>query len=60
MDEQALCDHSVEIQLPLLQAAAPATKVVPVYISRLSGEARGAAARRLAPLVARGTVLVAS
>ena len=60
LDEQTLCDHSVEIQLPLLQAAAPAARVVPVYVSHLSGEARAAAARRLASLIAQGTVLVAS
>ncbi|MGE5647572.1 MAG: AmmeMemoRadiSam system protein B [Acidobacteriota bacterium] len=58
--EQALCDHSVEIQLPLLQAAAPATRIVPVYVSPLDPEARRAAAGRLASLLGPDTILVAS
>jgi AmmeMemoRadiSam system protein B/AmmeMemoRadiSam system protein A len=58
--EEVLCDHSVEIQLPLLQAAAPAAKVVPIYVSRLDREARAAAARRLSSLLTPETVLVAS
>ncbi len=59
-DEEALCDHSVEIQLPALQFAAPAAKVVPVYVNRLSPASRAAAARKLASLLGPGTVLVAS
>jgi AmmeMemoRadiSam system protein B/AmmeMemoRadiSam system protein A len=58
--EQWLCDHSVEIQLPLLQAAAPGTPVVPIYVSRLDEAARAAAARGLASLLTPGTALVAS
>ena len=59
-DEEALCDHSVELQLPFLQVSAPAAKVVPVYVSRLSPEARGAAARKLASMLGPETVIVAS
>jgi len=59
-DEEALCDHSVELQLPFLQFAAPAAKVVPVYVSRLTHGARAAAARKLASLLGSGTVMVAS
>jgi AmmeMemoRadiSam system protein B/AmmeMemoRadiSam system protein A len=58
--EEVLCDHSVEIQLPLLQAAAPAAKVVPVYVSGLAADQRTAAARKLASLIAPGTILIAS
>lgn len=58
--EQALCDHSVEIQLPLLQAAAPGTRFVPVYVSPLDPESRRAAADRLASLLGPDTILVAS
>jgi AmmeMemoRadiSam system protein B/AmmeMemoRadiSam system protein A len=60
LEEATLCDHSVEIQLPLLEEAAPAARIVPVYVSRLSAEARTAAARRLAALAGPRTVLVAS
>lgn len=58
--EAALCDHSVEIQLPLLAYAAPRAKCVPVYVSRLSCDERRAAARALADLARDGAVLVAS
>ncbi len=60
MKEEALCDHSVEIQLPLLQKAAPEAAVVPVYASSLSGAERNAAAQALAGLMEPGTVLLAS
>ncbi|MGE5569847.1 MAG: AmmeMemoRadiSam system protein B [Rhodospirillales bacterium] len=60
MPESALCDHSIEIQLPLLQRAAPDAAVVPVYVSRLGPEARAEAARGLASLIEPGTVLMAS
>ncbi|MGD0200482.1 MAG: AmmeMemoRadiSam system protein B [Bryobacteraceae bacterium] len=60
VSEEVVCDHSVEIQLPLLQAAAPSTPVVPIYVGRLGAEARAAAAERLAGLLTPGTVLVAS
>ncbi len=58
--ERELCDHSVEIQLPLLQAAAPRARIVPVYVSQLSGEARHAAAQALARIAGAGTIVVAS
>jgi len=58
--EEALCDHSVEIQLPLLQFAAPAASVVPVYVSRMTHESRAAAARKLSSLLGPETVVVAS
>ncbi len=58
--ESELCDHSVEIQLPLLQRAAPEARLVPVYISRLDAGKRLSAARILAELVRSGAVLLAS
>jgi len=58
--ESVLCDHSVEIQLPLMQRATPEVKIVPVYVSHLDAAARTAAARRLAAIATSGTVLVAS
>jgi MEMO1 family protein len=60
MRESVLCDHSIEIQLPFLQYAAPGARLLPVYVSHLSTEARAAAAGRLAELAGPGTVFVAS
>ncbi len=60
MPEAPLCDHSIEIQLPLLIEAAPAAKIVPVYVSRVGAEDRRAAAESLAALVRTGAVLLAS
>ncbi|MCL6506311.1 MAG: apolipoprotein N-acyltransferase, partial [Bryobacteraceae bacterium] len=51
VEERAVCDHSVEIQLPLLQRAVPEAKLVPLYVGDLSGEARERAAVRLAPWI---------
>lgn len=58
--EERLCDHSVEIQLPLLQRVAPEAKLVPVYVSQLDALARGAAAQALARLADDRTVFIAS
>jgi len=58
--ESALCDHSVEIQLPLLQKAVPAARVVPLYVSQLDTSHREAAAGELAKWVRPGTALLAS
>ncbi len=60
LPESALCDHSVEIQLPLLQAAAPSAQVIPIYVSHLDADARAAAAEVLARLAGPGTALIAS
>jgi AmmeMemoRadiSam system protein B/AmmeMemoRadiSam system protein A len=59
-DEETLCDHSVELQLPFVQFSAPSAKVVPVYVSRLSHDSRAAAARKLAALLGPETALLAS
>lgn len=58
--ESQLCDHSVEIQLPFLQAAAPEATVLPLYVGRLSPAQRAAAAARLRWLLDGETVFVAS
>ena len=60
LPESVLCDHSVEIQLPLLQKAAPGARIVPVYVSRLDGQMRESAAGALATWVRPGAVLMAS
>jgi len=59
-DEENLCDHSVEIQLPLLRHAAPQAKLVPVYVCQLDAPARRAAAESLARLADGRTVFIAS
>lgn len=58
--ESELCDHSVEIQLPLLQKAAPEARIVPIYVNGLSPAARDAAAERLAGALGPGVALAAS
>ena len=60
MPEEALCDHSVEIQLPLLQKAVPDAAVVPIYVSSLSKPERNRAAKILAGLLEPGSVALAS
>jgi hypothetical protein len=58
--EDKVCDHSVEIQVPLLQKAVPDAPVVPLYVGRLSGGERRAAAQVLAQHIRPGDVLLAS
>jgi AmmeMemoRadiSam system protein B/AmmeMemoRadiSam system protein A len=58
--EEQLCDHSIEIQLPLLQRVAPQAKLVPVYVSQLDTHVRRAVARSLAELADSRTVFIAS
>jgi hypothetical protein len=60
VEESRLCDHSVEIQLPLLQKAAPEASVVPLYVGVLNDARRSAVARVLAAHVQPGDVLLAS
>lgn len=60
LPEAELCDHSVEIQLPLVQRAVPGASILPVYAGQLDTAARSTAARQLAALLGPGTVLVAS
>ncbi len=58
--EEEVCDHSFEIQLPFLQRAAPAARVAPLYIGRMTAAERRAAADRLAAAWEPGTVFLAS
>jgi AmmeMemoRadiSam system protein B/AmmeMemoRadiSam system protein A len=58
--EEVLCDHSVEIQLPLLRRAAPGARIVPIYVNGLDEAARAEAAGRLAAAMGPRTALVAS
>jgi AmmeMemoRadiSam system protein A len=60
LPESRLCDHSVEIQLPLLRKALPRTTVAPLYVGRLDPAAREKAAAVLARCMAPDVVLVAS
>ncbi len=59
-DERRVCDHSVEIQLPLLQTVLQEWTVVPLYAGRLDGNQRREAAAALAGLLDDRTVIVAS
>jgi len=58
--ESALCDHSIEIQLPLLSKAVPQAQVLPLYVGHITEDARGRAAAALAELLSEKTVLLAS
>ena len=58
--EPAACDHSVEIQIPFLQAFVPHATLVPLYVGRLTDEQRSAAAHALRGLMDAHTVLIAS
>jgi AmmeMemoRadiSam system protein B/AmmeMemoRadiSam system protein A len=60
LPESRLCDHSVEIQLPMLHKALPRATVVPLYVGRLDREQREQAADLLARCMAPEVVLVAS
>ncbi len=57
--ESAVCDHSVEIQLPFIQWTAPDALVTPLYVGRLSATERAAAAAVLESLL-EDAVLIAS
>jgi len=58
--EDWICDHSVEIQLPLLQWAAPRAQVVPLFVGRLTPAERDDAAELLAGLCEPETVFLVS
>ncbi len=60
VSESQVCDHSVEIQLPLLQKAVPGAPVVPLYVGPLNDTGRRAAAQALAQHIKPGDVLLAS
>jgi AmmeMemoRadiSam system protein B len=58
--EEQVCDHSVEIQLPFLQYAAPETVLLPLYVGSMPAWQQEAAAQALAELAGDDTLLVAS
>lgn len=58
--ESEVCDHSVEIQLPLLRKAVPGVPLVPLYVGLMSDAERSAAAQTLAGFLRPGDVLLAS
>ncbi|MGA3040076.1 MAG: AmmeMemoRadiSam system protein B [Bryobacteraceae bacterium] len=60
VSEDRICDHSVEIQLPLLQHAAPQARVVPLFAGHLDDHDRDAAAETLAELCGPDTVFLVS
>lgn len=60
LSEEVLCDHSIEIQLPLLQRAVPAAAVLPVYVSSLSAGTRRQVAAALLEILTPERVLLAS
>ncbi|MEP7362013.1 MAG: AmmeMemoRadiSam system protein B [Acidobacteriota bacterium] len=59
-DETALCDHSLENQLPFLHGLVGAAGFVPLYVGEMSAAERQAAARKLAARAAAGDLIVAS
>lgn len=58
--ESRICDHSVEIQLPLLQWAAPGAEIVPLFVGNLGSADRQSAAEILAELYDEDTVFLVS
>ncbi|MEK7406623.1 MAG: AmmeMemoRadiSam system protein B [Acidobacteriota bacterium] len=60
LPESHLCDHSVEIQLPLLKKAVPGARLLPVYVSDVDPSTREAAGRALAERLPPDAALVAS
>ncbi len=58
--EDRVCDHSVEIQLPLLQHAAPGVPVIPLYTGDLDPETRADGAQKLAAIAGPETVFLVS
>lgn len=59
-DEVETCDHSVEIQLPFLQRACPAAKLIPLLVGDLDDQERMEAAEAIARVFRPGDVLIAS
>ncbi len=60
VEESRVCDHSLEMQAPLLQTSVPDAAIVPLYVGRLDSAGRRAAATILAEGWRPGTVFVAS
>lgn len=60
VDEAAVCDHSLENQLPFLHGGLAAAGMVPLYVGEMTNAEREAAARKLAARAAVGDLIVAS
>ena len=60
VEESAVCDHSLEMQLPLLKLYAPDARLVPLYVNDPSEQERHAAADLLRTLLGNDTVFIAS
>jgi AmmeMemoRadiSam system protein B/AmmeMemoRadiSam system protein A len=60
VDEEQVCDHSIEIQLPLIQYTAPDAHIVPLYVGSMPIPEEVAAARALAQLADPDTLFLAS
>jgi len=58
--EHNVCDHSVEIQLPLLRKAVPGVPVVPLYVNFFHDGQRAEAAQTLARFLRPSDMLLAS
>ncbi len=60
VQENKLCDHSLENQLPFIQRAAPKAKVIPLYVGDMTDAQLSSAAGKLAARLKAGDVIVAS
>jgi hypothetical protein len=60
LPESALCDHSIEIQLPFIQRAMPDALVTPLYVGRLHPGERLSAAASLRGVLSGAAILIAS
>lgn len=58
--EDLICDHSVEIQLPLLQHVSPGTRVAPLFVGYLNDRERDWAAETLAAMCGPDTIFLVS
>jgi len=60
MDEERLCDHSLENHLPFLRRAAPQAKLIPLYVGSLTAKQLAEVGRKIAARVSRGDLVIAS
>ncbi len=60
VEENSLCDHSLENLLPFVQKAAPGAMLVPLYAGAMNQQELQAAAQKLASRLTKGDLIVAS
>jgi AmmeMemoRadiSam system protein B/AmmeMemoRadiSam system protein A len=53
-------EHSIEMQLPLIQRAAPKAKIIPIVVGHLDESQVKAVASLLQPYITKGTLIVVS